>query len=103
MAVEIEIKEFNGEGYAPLVSYKGWRVAVANFCERLREENICRVERHMQTDEIFILLQGEACLHIGLALKRIPIESGKIYNVKCGEWHTISMMPNTKVAIIEIV
>ena len=40
----IEIKEFNGEGYAPLLSYNGWRVAVANFCERLREENICKVE-----------------------------------------------------------
>lgn len=97
----IEIKEFNGEGYAPLISYNGWRVAVANFCERLREEDICKVERHTKTDEIFILLQGEACLHIGMELKRIPMETGKIYNVKCGEWHAISMIPNTKVAIIE--
>ena len=97
----IEIKEFNGEGYAPLISYNGWRVAVANFCERLREKNICKVERHTKTNEIFILLQGEACLYIGMELKRIPMETGKIYNVKLGEWHTISMIPNTKVAIIE--
>ena len=72
----IEIREFNGEGYAPLISYNGWRVAVANFCERLREENICKVERHLKTDEVFILLQGEACLHLGMELKRIPSRTG---------------------------
>jgi mannose-6-phosphate isomerase-like protein (cupin superfamily) len=99
--IGIEVKEFNGEGYAPLISYNGWRVAIANFCERLCENNICMVERHLKTDEVFILLQGEACLHLGMELKRIPMETGKIYNVKLGEWHTISMIPNTKVAIIE--
>ena len=99
--MEIKIKEFDGEGYSPLISYNGWRVAIANFCERLRAENICKVERHTKTDEVFILLQGQAVLHIGMDLKQVHMESGKLYNVKRGEWHAISMIPNTKVAIIE--
>jgi mannose-6-phosphate isomerase-like protein (cupin superfamily) len=99
--IGIEVKEFNGEGYAPLISYNGWRVAIANFCERLCENNICKVERHLKTDEVFILLEGEACLHLGMELKRIPMETGKIFFVTRSRRHTISMIPNTKVAIIE--
>ena len=99
--MSIDIKDFCGEGYAPLVAYNGWRVAMVNYCERLREENIIRVERHLKTDEVFILLSGEAVLHIGKELKRYRLEAGKIYNVKCGEWHCITMKPGAKVAIVE--
>ena len=74
---------------------------MANFCERLLEENICKLERHTKTDEVFVLLEGNATLHIGLKFEKTPMEMGKLYNVKCGQWHAISMMPNTKVVIIE--
>ncbi len=97
----MDIKDFCGEGYAPVVAYNGWRVAIANYCQRLREENIIRVERHLKTDEVFLLLSGEAVLHIGKELKRYPMEPGKIYNVKRGEWHCITMKPGAKVAIVE--
>ena len=97
----MDIKDFCGEGYAPVVAYNGWRVAIANYCQRLREENIIRVERHLKTDEVFLLLSGEAVLHIGKELKRYPLELGKIYNVKRGEWHCITMKPGAKVAIVE--
>ena len=26
----MEIKEFNGSGYQPLIAYNGWRVAIVN-------------------------------------------------------------------------
>ena len=97
----MKIKEFNGGDYYPLFSYNGWRVAVANSCDRLKEENLCRLERHLKTDEIFVLLQGEATLHIGKEMRPYPMEIGKFYNVNCGEWHCISMKAETKVAIIE--
>ena len=99
--MKLEIEEFNGEGFAPLVSYGGWRVAIVNMCERLREEKLCKIERHLETDEVFILLQGEATLHIGKEREKVPMEIGKIYNVKCGAWHAISMGENAKVAVVE--
>lgn len=97
----MEIKETKGQGYSPIFSYGNWRVAVANSCERLKEENLCRLERHLNTDEVFILIQGEATLHIGKELERFPMEMGKFYNVKRGEWHCITMSKGAKVAIIE--
>lgn len=97
----MDIIENDAEGYSPLISFNGWRVAVANYCERLKEENICRVERHLKTDEVFILMQGEATLHIGKELKPYPMETGKFYNVRRGEWHCITMSEGAKVAIVE--
>ncbi len=98
---KMEIKEYNGEDYCPMFSYGGWRVAVANFCERLKEENLCRLERHLNTEEVFVLLQGEATLYIGKIMKAYPMEIGKLYNVHCGEWHCISMKMGARVVIVE--
>lgn len=97
----MEISSFNGEGYMPLISYNGWRVALINYCDRLKENKISKIERHLKTDEVFILLQGEANLYIGLNLTKYPMEKGKLYNVKCGEWHCVSMSENAKIAVIE--
>ena len=97
----IEIKDFNGEGYSPVISYHNWRVAIVNYCERLREDCVCKVERHTKTDEVFILLQGKATLHIGKELKKFPMQQGKFYNVKCGEWHAITMTSGSKVVVVE--
>ena len=97
----MEICEFGGEGYMPLTAYGSWRVAMINACVQLQEENLRRMERHLGTDEVFILLEGEAVLHIGEEKKRFPMEIGKLYCVKCGEWHCISMKPGAKAAVIE--
>lgn len=97
----MDIQYFSGEGYMPLISFEGWRVAVVNYCDRLSEKNFCKVERHLKTDEVFILLQGEANLFIGMEIERYPMEIGKLYTVKCGEWHGISMNKGASVVIVE--
>ncbi len=97
----MEICAFNGEGYMPLTAFGTWRVAMVNACERLLRENLQRMERHMETDEIFVLLQGDATLHIGHDRTDYPMELGKLYCVKCGEWHCISTAPGAKVLIVE--
>lgn len=97
----MEICEFIGDGYMPLTAYGGWRVAMINACERLEEKNLTRTERHLTTDEVFILLRGEATLYIGAERKRFPMEIGKLYCLKCGEWHCISMQVGAKVAVVE--
>ena len=99
--MKIETFDFDGEGYMPLVEYSGWRVAIANFCDRLLAENICKMERHLETDEVFILLNGHAVIYVGEEMDGHVMKIGKVYNVKRGEWHCISMEESTKVAIIE--
>lgn len=60
----IEIKEFNNEGYTPLIDFKTWRVAGLRYCEELLPENISKFQRHDETDEVFVLLMGSCTLFI---------------------------------------
>ena len=53
---QIEITEFQKEGYKPLVDYEAWRVAVLKFCDDLKPENIKTMQKHMETDEVLSLI-----------------------------------------------
>jgi len=97
----IEILDYEGEGYAPVMTYAGWRVAVINFRESLTLENFHSMEKHTETDEVFIPITGESTLFIGEDRKAFPLEIGKIYNVKRAVWHHICMSPDAKVAVVE--
>jgi mannose-6-phosphate isomerase-like protein (cupin superfamily) len=55
----------------------------------------------METDEVFVLLEGSAYLTIGLEMTRVDLEPNKIYNVKKGVWHSHIMSPDAKVLIVE--
>ena len=99
-----EIAEYSEEGFRALVTYGSWRVAIINFAERLRKENFTRIERHLETDEVFILVEGSAVLVVGSECRRIPMEKGKVYNIKKCSWHHILMDPPdpaTKVIVVE--
>ena len=97
----IEIFEHNGAGYEPTMNYGAWRVALANTAPHLHEDTYERIERHNETDEVFVLLYGCATLVIGKEQKRYKMENGKIYNVKAGVWHAILIEENAKVLIVE--
>ena len=99
--MDIEITTSSVEGYVPLIHSGGWRIAVINSCERLLEENRDRAERHMLTDEVFVLLSGRATLIVGNNRKRYVLDEGKVYNIKHGVWHTIALERDSKVLVIE--
>ena len=101
MSQELEIFEHSGSGYLPLARCGSWLVAIANWAERFDQNNFTKVERHLETDEVFVLLDGEATLIVGEKLERCPMEKGKIYNVKRGVWHHIFIKQNSKVLIAE--
>jgi hypothetical protein len=61
----LQIKEFRGIGYLPLIDYGTWRVAYLRYIDELIPRNIKRVERHRETDEVFVLLEGQAILFMG--------------------------------------
>jgi len=53
------------------------------------------------TNEVFILLQGNAALYIGTEMDRFTLEAGKFYNVRCSIWHTITLESDACAAILE--
>lgn len=98
---ELEIYEFTGTGYDPTMNFESWRVAFANFGEHFDPERYNYLEKHLLTDEVFVLLCGEARLVIGKDFTETTMEAGKIYNVKRGVWHALLMSKDAKVLIVE--
>ena len=101
MSQELEILEYNGEGYAPVMRFEAWRVALLCYAERFDPNCPIKLERHLLTDEVFVLLEGEATLYIGEDMIAYPMEKNKIYNVKQGAWHRITTSRDAKVLIVE--
>lgn len=103
----IEIKEYKEAGYKPVVDYGEWRVAVLNYCEELLPENIDKMQKHNQTDEVFVLLSGHCRLFLAEGEEEIKdiyaqeMEPYKMYNIKRSVWHTHSLSKDAMVLIIE--
>ena len=95
----LEIKEYDGEGYNRTHAFGTWCVAFLNHADRF--ENTTYLERHLLTDEVFVLLNGWAELLIGEKGERVQMEPGKIYNVKAGVWHNIRVSRDAKVLVVE--
>ncbi len=98
---EIEIYEHKGENYHASMEFDTWLVAFLNYHERFDKNNINQMERHMLTDEAFVLLSGQAVLIIGDEHKQYLMEPNKIYNIKKGIWHAISVTKDAQVLIVE--
>ena len=98
---DIEVFGYDGEGYERTMNFESWRVAIANYAERFDKDKFDKLERHLLTDEVFVLLSGDAQLVIGMEMKHITLEIGKIYNVKKGAWHNILISEGAKVLIVE--
>ena len=98
---DLEIFEYEGEGYNRTMNYGAWRVAIANFGAHFDRDRYEYLERHMLTDEVFVLLSGEATLVTGKEFLETKLETGKIYNVKKGAWHALLMERDAKVLIVE--
>jgi ureidoglycolate hydrolase len=103
----LEITEFSGEGYHPCVDFGEWRVAILRFIADLKAENITYLERHLETDEVFVLLEGGCTLIIGKGsskinqLRVVEMVSNKIYNIKKGTYHNHILSQDAVVLIVE--
>lgn len=46
-----------------LKNFESWRVAVLKFCDDLIPANIVSLQKHMLTDEVFVLISGTCALY----------------------------------------
>lgn len=104
---QIEIIEFPKEDYEPLVDYETWRVAVLRYCENLDPDKIKTMQKHNETDEVFVLLSGQCILYCAGSeeapgeIQAISMEPMKLYNIKKGVWHNHTMPEGGTVLIVE--
>lgn len=103
----VEIKSYSGIGYRPLIDFESWRVAYLKYHTELLPENINSMQRHDETDEVFVLLEGECILFIAdgeeeiTDIYAINMEPLKLYNVKKKCWHSHTLSEDASVLIVE--
>lgn len=104
---QIETLRYDEKGYKSLVFFENWRVAFMNDGPKTTLEGLSYFQKHDETDEVFVLLEGRCVLLMaGFGenpgeILAVDMEPGSMYNVKKGAWHTHYFAPNTKVVIVE--
>ena len=103
----LQIHEYGGGGYKPLVDFESWRVAMLNGGGEYRAEKIMTVQQHNETDEVFVLLAGRCVLFVA-GYGDDPedahgelLQPYKVYNVPKGCWHTHALDDEARVLIVE--
>lgn len=103
----IEKVAFPDSCYKPIIDFESWRVAVLRFCDDLIPEKIENMQKHLETDEVFVLISGSCNLYsagtgdLPGEIIKVPMEMHKGYNVKKGVWHTHTLSEDAAVLIVE--
>ena len=98
----MDIVKYEGEGYSTVITYESWRIGLIRWADRF--DRIVYFERHNRTDEVFVLLDGEAVLYIAdeaLKVTEYKMERGILYNVRRAEWHAITLSHDALVMVVE--
>jgi ureidoglycolate hydrolase len=103
----LEIRQYEGIGYQPIIDYGAWRVAILRYHPELEPQAINSMQRHDETDEVFVLLAGRCILFLGDgnadigALHAVDMQPLQAYNVKKGAWHSHTLSRDAVVLIVE--
>ena len=98
---------YDEPGYRPLVDFGAWRVAVLNAIDELAPARLTDMQRHDETDEVFVLLSGRCILFLGegdasvTAIHAVDMVPGRVYNVRRGAWHTHTLDAAGSVLVVE--
>lgn len=95
----MDVYAYEGEAFARMFTGDGWQVAFLTYGPQFVRPTY--IERHLATDEMFVLLQGEATLFVGEEMKQVRMESGKLYDIRRGTWHQIQVSRDAKVLVVE--
>jgi hypothetical protein len=104
LAQGLEVYEYEKPGYQPLVYSHDWMVALLNYEDNMGLDKAVEIERHVKTDEVFILLKGQAALYLVAGdhpLEIVELKPGWVFNVTKGTWHNLLATKDARFAIIE--
>lgn len=103
----IEKYSYKGEGYDPFLIRNNWQVAKLNYMPGQGLTDIIKIDKHSETDEVFILLKGIAVLiaaernEKGYSFHSLKMQPGITYNIPAGTWHNIAMDTDAELIIVE--
>ncbi len=103
----VEIGESFAQAYAPVLDFAGWRVAMLRHFAVVSPETFHRVERHRNTNEVFVLTAGSADLILMDGNEQpgtpwvMPMTPHVAYNVRRAVWHHVVMSPDAHIVLFE--
>jgi len=99
----LQIHEWNQEGYQPLLFHHDWMVALLNWEPLFNLAKLGEIERHNHTDEVFVLIQGNAVIFTidEQGMQTEEMLPGVIYNVRQGTWHGLISAHDARWVIVE--
>ncbi len=103
----VEIGESFEQRYKPVLDFHGWRVAMLRYFDAVSPEGFRQVERHRETNEVFILTAGTADLIVceGNAQPThpyiFPMALHVAYNIQQAVWHHVLMSPDAHIILFE--
>ncbi|MBR1968182.1 MAG: hypothetical protein IKA11_02155 [Clostridia bacterium] len=93
----IEKFSFTGEDFKVAMSFESWKIGLLRYSQRFSKFD--RLERHLLTDEAFILLSGTAVLYTDK--EQIEMQQNIVYNIPKAEWHHITVSKDATVMVVE--
>ena len=103
----LNVTKYEGPGIGGIVEGREYTILLLNFLPRLAPDTITDMQRHLETDESFILLQGRAVLFAAAGeerpgeLQAYVMKPGTIYTVPKNVWHTQTMTEDAKILLVE--
>lgn len=103
----IQVLEFDGEGMKRVFENGKWMVGIKNWKPTNDISGIDCLERHNQTDELFVLLSGSCTLlyadeeNGGLNIKAEKMQPMRVYNIPRSLWHNTVTTRDVKLVLIE--
>jgi len=93
----IEVSTRKAEGFQVMTEYGEWKVGLLGYSERF--SRLAELERHLLTDEVFVLLSGKATLYTDK--EAMEMARGCVYTVPVGVWHHIVVSNDANVLVVE--
>lgn len=93
----IKVSSHTAEGFRVMTEYGEWKVGMLRYSERF--SHLGEMERHMLTDEVFVLISGSATLYTND--EKIKMDSGTVYTVPAAVWHHIVVSEDASVIVVE--
>jgi hypothetical protein len=103
----LEIGQFFDDGYKPVLDFNGWRVAMLRYSEFVDAKQLHQVERHRNTNEVFILTAGQADLilcdagEVPQNAYVLPMKHNVAYNIPSYGWHHVMMSKDAHIILFE--
>lgn len=103
----IAMYEYTQEGMQRVFENEKWMVGIKNWKPANDITGIDCLERHNETDELFVLVAGSCTLIYanetdgGIRFGAVKMEPQKVYNIPAALWHNTVTQKDTKMILIE--